>query len=147
MHDRQCHRAIAVNTLHNAGCLPLNQVLGEDRADHFRLCLRSVYACRPFTQPRFLAPGLGDDVSSGSSSSAMLSRAAPSVTDLPASLARNLASTSSAIRGLALRKSRAFSRPWPILSVLYEYQAPNFSIMLCSAAISTSSPSLEMPEP
>ena len=65
----------------------------------------------------------------------------------PPSFSRSLASISSRDGGFAFSRSRAFSRPCPIRSPPYEYQAPSFSMMLCSDAISTSSPSFEMPVP
>src|SRR5258706_1526292 len=54
-------------------------------------------------------------------------------------------STSADMSGWSFRYSLAFSRPCPIRSLPYEYQAPDFSMMPASAAISTSSDSWLIP--
>src|SRR3989442_12273167 len=63
------------------------------------------------------------------------------------SFSRTLASICAATSGCSRRKSRAFSRPWPMRSPPKAYQAPVFSTIPCSDAMSISSPSLEMPVP
>src|SRR5438093_5124935 len=55
------------------------------------------------------------------------------------------ASTSADMSGWSFKYNLAFSRPCPIRSLPYEYQAPDFSMIPASAAISTSSDSWLMP--
>ena len=57
------------------------------------------------------------------------------------------ASISSQISGFSFRYCFAFSRPWPILSPLYAYHAPDLLTTPLSAARSKISPSLEIPFP
>src|SRR5258708_275492 len=54
-------------------------------------------------------------------------------------------STSADMSGWSFRYSLAFSRPCPIRSLPYEYQAPDFSMIPASAAISTSNDSWLIP--
>src|ERR1700687_5074872 len=73
--------------------------------------------------------------------------AGPPPTGLRPSAARTLTSRSERTLGLSLRYFLAFSRPWPIRSVPYVCQVPDFSTRFCSTAASSTEPSLEMPSP
>src|SRR5450830_454495 len=62
-------------------------------------------------------------------------------------LSRTLFSISRARSGFSRRNSRALSRPWPIFSPLWAYQAPDFSMILAVTPMSMISPWRLMPSP
>ena len=86
-----------------------------------------------------------NDLGSRYASAASAGRGEPA-TGTPTT-ARILASISAAMSGCSRSYSRVLSLPWPILSPLYAYQAPDFSMMLWVTPSSMISPSREMPSP
>src|SRR6266545_317980 len=103
-----------------------------------------------FDQPIVWPAWIGGESGENHSSLAALSSSAtapppPGSTLLTPRCCFTRASTSADISGWSFRYNLAFSRPCPIRSLPYEYQAPDFSMMPASAAISTSSVSWLMP--
>src|SRR6267143_2586835 len=104
-----------------------------------------IHVDQPVVRPAWIGGESGENHSSlgGASSSATAPPASATGPTPRCSFTR--ASTSADMSGWSFRYSLAISRPCPIRSLPYEYQAPDFSMIPASAAISTSSDSWLIP--
>src|SRR5256886_13156003 len=118
-----------------------HEIENRDRLGRERRKTPPVHLDQPIVWPAWIGGESGEN----HSSLAALSSSAAGVPPVSAlrtprcSFTR--ASTSADMSGWSFRYNLAFSRPCPIRSLPYEYQAPDFSMMPASAAMSTSNDS------
>src|SRR5260370_4978881 len=104
-----------------------------------------IHIDQPIVRPAWIGGESGENQSSLEGVSSSAAEPPPSATGPTPRCSFTRTSTSADMSGLSFRYSLAFSRPCPIRSFPYEYQAPDFSMIPASAAISTSNDSWLIP--
>src|SRR2546421_5708961 len=123
-----------------------HQVEAQQRFGRERCKTPPIHFDQPIVWPAWIGGESGENHSSlAALSSSATGPPPPGSTLLTPRCCFTRASTSADMSGWSFRYNLAFSRPCPIRSLPYEYQAPDFSMMPASAAISTSSDSWLMP--
>src|SRR3989454_10751139 len=120
------------------------QVESDQRFGRERRKTPPIHVAQPIVWPAWIGGESGENHSSLAALSSSATTPPGSVLLTPRCCFTR-ASTSADMSGWSFRYNLAFSRPCPIRSLPYEYQAPDFSMMPASAAISTSSDSWLMP--